>query len=64
MFASALAIGILLDATIVRALIVPAVVAALGRRAWWMPPWATALLRIRAQAAPASAVSPDASRRS
>jgi RND superfamily putative drug exporter len=33
-FASALGAGILLDATVVRALLVPALVAALGRRAW------------------------------
>jgi RND superfamily putative drug exporter len=37
MFATALAAGILLDATIVRALLLPAVVSLLGERAWWYP---------------------------
>jgi uncharacterized membrane protein YdfJ with MMPL/SSD domain len=32
-----LAAGILLDATVVRALIVPAVVSLLGRAKWWWP---------------------------
>jgi putative drug exporter of the RND superfamily len=36
-FATALAAGILLDATIVRAVLVPAVVAILGRYNWWLP---------------------------
>jgi RND superfamily putative drug exporter len=37
MFATALAAGILLDATVVRALLLPAVVSLLGERAWWYP---------------------------
>jgi len=37
MFATALAAGIGLDATIVRALLLPAVVSMLGERAWWSP---------------------------
>jgi RND superfamily putative drug exporter len=37
MFATALAAGILLDATIVRALLLPAVISLLGKRAWWRP---------------------------
>jgi len=37
MFATALGIGILLDATVVRALLVPAVIAAFGRWNWWLP---------------------------
>ena len=36
-FATALAAGILLDATIVRALLVPAAVSILGRWNWWLP---------------------------
>jgi RND superfamily putative drug exporter len=39
-FATALGFGILLDATIVRALLVPALVALLGRWNWWLPGWA------------------------
>jgi RND superfamily putative drug exporter len=36
-FATALAAGILLDATVVRALFVPAAVSILGRWNWWLP---------------------------
>ena len=46
MFASALAIGILLDATVIRALIVPAVIALMGRWNWWLPRWPARLLRV------------------
>jgi RND superfamily putative drug exporter len=38
-FATGMAVGILLDATVVRALLVPALVALLGRWNWWLP-WA------------------------
>jgi RND superfamily putative drug exporter len=38
--ATALGAGILLDATIVRALLVPALVSLLGRWNWWLPTWA------------------------
>jgi putative drug exporter of the RND superfamily len=44
--ATALGAGILLDATILRALLVPALVALLGRWNWWLPPWAARLLRV------------------
>ena len=46
-FATALAAGILVDATIVRALLVPAVVSILGRWNWWLPRWPARLLRVR-----------------
>jgi putative drug exporter of the RND superfamily len=36
---TALGVGILLDATIVRALLVPALVSSLGRWNWWLPGW-------------------------
>jgi RND superfamily putative drug exporter len=36
-FATAMGIGILLDATVVRALLVPALVSLLGRWSWWWP---------------------------
>jgi RND superfamily putative drug exporter len=39
MFATALATGILVDATVIRALIVPAVILLMGRWNWWMPRW-------------------------
>ena len=42
--ATALGAGILLDATVVRALLVPALVALLGRWNWWLPRWAARVL--------------------
>jgi putative drug exporter of the RND superfamily len=36
-FATAMAVGILLDATVVRALLVPAVISLLGEWTWWTP---------------------------
>jgi len=44
--ATALAAGILLDATVIRALIVPAVVALMGRWNWWLPRWPARVLRV------------------
>jgi RND superfamily putative drug exporter len=46
MSATALAAGILLDATIVRAVLVPATVAIVGRWNWWLPHWPARLLRV------------------
>ncbi len=39
MLVTALGLGILIDATIVRALLVPALVALLGSWNWWLPAW-------------------------
>jgi putative drug exporter of the RND superfamily len=36
---TALGVGILIDATIVRALLVPALVSSFGRWNWWLPGW-------------------------
>ncbi len=47
MFATALAAGILLDATVVRGMLVPAAVAILGRYNWWLPRWPARVLRVR-----------------
>jgi RND superfamily putative drug exporter len=46
MMATGLAAGILLDATVIRALIVPAVVALMGRWNWWLPEWPARVLRV------------------
>ncbi len=46
MFATALAAGILLDATIVRGVLVPASVSILGRWNWWLPRWPARLLKV------------------
>ncbi|HTJ36006.1 MAG TPA: MMPL family transporter [Dactylosporangium sp.] len=44
--ATALGAGILLDATVVRSLLVPATVSLFGRWNWWLPGWAARVLRI------------------
>ncbi|MGH3913512.1 MAG: MMPL family transporter [Pseudonocardiaceae bacterium] len=44
--ATALALGIAIDALVVRAVLTPAVVTLLGRANWWMPPWAARPLRV------------------
>jgi RND superfamily putative drug exporter len=46
MFATALATGILVDATVIRALIVPAVVMLMGRWNWWLPKAPARVLRV------------------
>ena len=46
MMATGLAAGILLDATVIRALIVPAVISLMGRWNWWLPSWPARLLRV------------------
>jgi RND superfamily putative drug exporter len=47
MLATGLAAGILLDATVIRALIVPAVISLMGRWNWWLPTWPARLLRVQ-----------------
>jgi putative drug exporter of the RND superfamily len=44
--ATGLAAGILIDATVIRALLVPAVVSLFGRWNWWMPEWPAKILRV------------------
>jgi putative drug exporter of the RND superfamily len=41
-----LAAGIIFDATVIRALLVPALMKLLGDANWWMPKWTGTLLRI------------------
>ncbi|WP_138758263.1 MMPL family transporter [Modestobacter altitudinis] len=43
---TALGVGILIDATLVRALLVPALVSLLGRWNWWLPAWLARVLRV------------------
>ena len=50
--ASALGAGILLDATVVRSLLVPALVTLVGRWNWWLPAWAARPLRAKPSPAP------------
>ena len=46
MFATGLGAGILLDATVIRGLIVPAAIALMGRWNWWLPHWPARILRV------------------
>jgi putative drug exporter of the RND superfamily len=55
--ATALGGGILIDATIIRGVLAPAVVALLGRWNWWLPDWAARILRVEP-----SPAQPDAAR--
>ena len=65
-FATGLAAGILLDATVIRALLVPAVVSLFGRWNWWLPARPARWLRVepslppRVSADPYSALRPSA----
>jgi len=43
-----LAFGVLVDATLVRGLLLPSIMTLLGPRSWWLPPWAQRLLRVTA----------------
>ena len=45
-FGIGLAAGIIFDATVIRALLVPALMRLLGRWNWWLPAWAARLLRV------------------
>ena len=51
--ATALGAGILLDATVVRALLVPAMVAMFGRYNWYLPNWMATALRVKPSPLPA-----------
>jgi RND superfamily putative drug exporter len=57
MFATAMATGILLDATVIRALIVPAVILLMGRWNWWLPRVPARLLRVEPSLPPRAAPS-------
>ncbi len=46
-FAIGLAAGIIFDATVIRALLVPAIMRLLGEANWWMPHWTRRVLFIR-----------------
>jgi RND superfamily putative drug exporter len=64
MLATGLGVGILLDATIVRALLVPALVSLFGHWNWWLPPLPARLLRVQ-PSLPSAAItaSPDRNER-
>jgi RND superfamily putative drug exporter len=45
--ATGLGIGVILDATIVRSLLVPSLVSLLGRWNWYLPDWVARLMRVQ-----------------
>jgi putative drug exporter of the RND superfamily len=53
--ATGLAAGILLDATVIRALFVPAIVSLFGRWNWWLPPLPARWLRVEPSLPPRAA---------
>ncbi|HZA39831.1 MAG TPA: hypothetical protein VFA00_04320, partial [Actinomycetota bacterium] len=61
-FGLGLAVAVLVDATIVRLLLVPATMEVLGDRNWWIPKWLDQLLpRMATESTPASERVPVAS---
>jgi len=60
LIASALAAGILIDVVVVRTLLVPALVALMGRWNWWMPTGLARLLRIPPSSAGGGVATHDA----
>src|SRR5215203_2767259 len=61
-FAIGLAAGIIFDATVIRALLVPSLMALFGRWNWWMPSWTRALLFLpRREPVPEAAAGEQAS---
>ncbi|WP_433336570.1 MMPL family transporter [Spirillospora sp. CA-294931] len=46
-FATGLGLGILLDATLIRGILVPALISMFGRWNWWLPGWAATVLRVK-----------------
>jgi uncharacterized membrane protein YdfJ with MMPL/SSD domain len=59
-FATGLGAGILLDATLVRCMLVPALVSLMGRWNWWLPAWAARPLGVAPAAASRPAVAAPA----
>jgi RND superfamily putative drug exporter len=59
--ATGLAAGILLDATVIRALLVPAIVSLLGRWNWWLPQVPARLLRVEPSPSPTPALAEGSS---
>ena len=47
--AMGIAAGIIFDATVIRALLVPALMQLLGEANWWMPNWTRVALRMSVQ---------------
>jgi RND superfamily putative drug exporter len=52
-----IAAGIIFDATVIRAFLVPALMRLMGDANWWMPKWARPVLRVAEEPAVAEALS-------
>ena len=52
-FGIGLAAGIIFDATVIRALLVPSIMTLMGSWNWWLPHWAGRVLRVNQQPRPA-----------
>jgi len=46
-FGLGLAVAILIDVTIIRALLVPSAMKLFGRWNWWLPDWAARIVRVQ-----------------
>jgi putative drug exporter of the RND superfamily len=57
---TALGVGILIDATVVRALLVPALVSTFGRWNWWLPTWLARVLFVKPSPLPRVLEPPEA----
>ena len=55
-FGVGLAAGIIFDATVIRALLVPSLMRLLGRANWWLPHWTRRALFIREERVPEAAL--------
>jgi RND superfamily putative drug exporter len=61
MLAIGMAVAVLIDASIVRMILVPAVMALLGAHAWWMPRWLEPVLpRLHLEGSEAASAAPGA----
>jgi RND superfamily putative drug exporter len=58
-FGIGLAAGVLIDATLIRAVLVPSIIPLMGRANWWMPHWIKRAMFIRARAAPQALPEPE-----
>jgi RND superfamily putative drug exporter len=59
-FGAGLAVAVLLDATVVRAVMVPALMAVMGRYNWWLPAPVARVVRVRPSPLTLAAAAPPA----
>jgi RND superfamily putative drug exporter len=60
MLAIGMAVAVLIDASIVRMILVPAIMSLLGERAWWMPRWLEPVLpQLHLEGSEAAAAAPE-----